>query len=128
MKKLIIIIMLWSLPALAEEPKSVLYNWQTRCASCHGSEGDAEDLYDSAKNDSVESILAKVRICEKKDKISNPLTEEEMKELSIHIEYSALVKKVLDRRKRLQNELDHIKRDYERLPECEKVQKNWPWK
>ena len=85
-------------------------------------------MYDSTKNDSAESILAKVRICEKKDKISNPLSEEEMKELSIHIEYSALVKKVLDRRKRLQNELDHIKRDYERLPECEKVQKNWPWK
>lgn len=56
------------------------------------------------------------------------MTEEEMKELSIHIEYSALVKKILDRRRRLQNELDHIKRDYERLPECEKVQKNWPWK
>jgi cytochrome c553 len=128
MKKLIIITMLWSLPALAEEPKSVLYNWQTRCASCHGSEGDAEDLYDSAKNDSAESILAKVRICEKKDKKNIPLTEEEMRELSIHIEYSALVKKVLDRRKRLQSELNHIKRDYKELPECEKVQEIWPWK
>lgn len=128
MKKLIIIIMLWSLPALAEEPKSVLYNWQTRCASCHGSEGDAEDLYDSTKNDSVESILAKVRICEKKDKRSKSLTEEEMKELSIHIEYSALVKKVLDRRKRLQSELNSIKKDYKALPECKEVGRDWPWK
>ena len=42
MKKLIIIIMLWSLPALAEEPKSVLYNWQTRCASCHGLDGKGQ--------------------------------------------------------------------------------------
>tara|TARA_R110002126_G_scaffold28778_2_gene95791 strand:+ start:4808 stop:5212 length:405 start_codon:yes stop_codon:yes gene_type:complete len=118
------------LVSLAEEPKTIRENWQKHCKKCHGDEGEAtkiglrlkspENIYEEAQNKTVEEILETIRDGKNKMPAFNKkLTEQEMNELAVHIEYSSLVKKVLDKRERIQRELKNIQRDYKVLPECE---------
>ena len=71
MKKLFIIMMLWSLPVYAEEPKTVRQNWNKYCKKCHGADGDAtkiglrlkspENIYEAMKGKTVEEIVESIR-------------------------------------------------------------------
>ena len=122
--------LLLSIDAYAEEPKSVLYNWTKHCKKCHGEDGVAtkigvrmkspENIYDAMKEKSIEEIFQSIRDGKKKmPSFKKKLTEQEMRELAIHIEYSSLVKSVLDKRGRVEKELNDIRNDYKILPECE---------
>ena len=47
------------------------------------------------------------------------LTEDEIRELAAHIEYSCLINKVMGKKEKIEKELDSIRRNYKSLPECE---------
>ena len=129
MKKLFIIIMLWSLPAYAEEPKTVKQNWNKYCKKCHGADGTAtkiglrlkspENIYEAMKDKTVEEIFEAIR--DGKNKMpgfKKKLSKQEIEELAAHIDYSSLVKKVMDRRGQMEKGLNGIQENYEVLPEC----------
>ena len=141
MKILIVIAMLWSLPALAEEkPKRTINeNWTRYCALCHGNDGKAtefglkkgapEDVYKASEGKTIEQIFKVIteggqwmRGFEKK------MTEEERLEMAQHIDYTVILNRVLEKRKRIQKELDSIKKNYHNLPECDVIQDKWLWK
>ena len=46
------------------------------------------------------------------------LSKQEIEELAAHIDYSSLVKKVMDRRGQIEKELNEIQENYEVLPDC----------
>jgi len=136
-----IIAMLVSFPALAEEkPKrTVVQNWGKYCAMCHGDDGRAteygrkkgapEDIYESADGKTVDHLFKVIteggqwmRGFEKQ------MTEEERQELAQHIEYTAIVNRVMEKRKRIEIELKKIEKDYKNLPECESIDQGWLWK
>jgi len=129
MKKLFIIMMLWSLPVYAEEPKTVRQNWNKYCKKCHGADGAAtkiglrlkspENIYEAMKGKTVEEIFEAIR--DGKNKMpgfKKKLSKQEIEELAAHIDYSSLVKKVMDRRGQIEKELNEIQGSYEVLPEC----------
>ena len=129
MKKLFIVIMLWSLPAYAEEPKTVKQNWNKHCKKCHGADGVAtkiglrlkspENIYEAMKDKTIEEIFEAIR--DGKNKMpgfKKKLSKQEIEELAAHIDYSSLVKKVMDRRGKMEKELNDIQENYEVLPEC----------
>ena len=129
MKKLFIIIMLWSLPVYAEEPKTVRQNWNKHCKKCHGADGVAtkiglrlkspENIYEAMKDKTIEEIFEAIR--DGKNKMpgfKKKLSKQEIEELAAHIDYSSLVKKVMDRRGQMEKELNDIQENYEVLPEC----------
>jgi len=141
MKILIVIAMLWSLPVLAEEkPKRTINeNWTRYCALCHGNDGKAtefglkkgapEDVYKASEGKTIEQIFKVIteggqwmRGFEKK------MTDEERLEMAQHIDYTVILNRVLEKRKRIQKELDNIEKDYKNLPECESIDKGWLWK
>jgi cytochrome c553 len=141
MRLFFIIAMLVSFPALAEEkPKrTVNQNWAKYCATCHGDDGVAteyglrkgapEDIYRSADGKTVKHLFKVIteggqwmRGFEKQ------MTDEERQELAQHIEYTAIINRVMEKRKRIETELDRIKRDYKTLPECETIDEGWLWK
>jgi mono/diheme cytochrome c family protein len=128
MKKLFIIIMLWSLPVYADEPKTVRQNWNKHCKKCHGADGVAtkiglrlkspENIYEAMKDKTVEEIFEAIR--DGKNKMpgfKKKLSKQEIEELAAHIDYSSLVKKVMDRRGQMEKELNEIQENYEVLPE-----------
>ena len=129
MKKLFIIMMLWSLPVYAEEPKTVRQNWNKYCKKCHGADGDAtkiglrlkspENIYEAMKGKTVDEIVESIR--EGKNKMpgfKKKLSKQEIEELAAHIDYSCLVKEVMERRGQIEKELKEIQENYEVLPEC----------
>jgi cytochrome c553 len=141
MKILIVIAMLWSLPAFAEEkPKrTILQNWGKYCALCHGNDGKAtefglkkgapEDMYKASDGKTVEQIFKVIteggqwmRGFEKK------MSEEERREMAVHIEYTTIINRVIGKRERIKKELEDIERDYEALPKCEPLNEGWLWK
>ena len=141
MKLFFIIVMLASFPALAEEkPKrTILQNWGKYCAVCHGNDGKAtefglkkgapEDVYKASEGKTIEQIFKVIteggqwmRGFEKK------MTDEERLEMAQHIDYTVILSRVLEKRKRIQKELDNIEKDYKNLPECESIDKGWLWK
>ena len=128
MKKLFIIIMLWSLPVYADEPQTVRQNWNKYCKKCHGADGVAtkiglrlkspENIYEAMKDKTVEEIFEAIR--DGKNKMpgfKKKLSKQEIEELAAHIDYSSLVKKVMDRRGQMEKELNEIQENYEVLPE-----------
>ena len=123
MKKLFIIIMLWSLPAYAEEPKTVKQNWNKHCKKCHGADGVAtkiglrlkspENIYEAMKDKTIEEIFEAIR--DGKNKMpgfKKKLSKQEIEELAAHIDYSSLVKKVMDRRGQIEKGLNEIQENY----------------
>ena len=141
MKILIVIVMLASFSAFAEEkPKrTILQNWGKHCAVCHGNDGKAtefglkkgapEDVYKASEGKTIEQIFKVIteggqwmRGFEKK------MTDEERLEMAQHIDYTVILNRVLEKRKRIQKELDNIEKDYKNLPECESIDKGWLWK
>tara|TARA_B100000085_G_C18211911_1_gene378041 strand:- start:14 stop:409 length:396 start_codon:yes stop_codon:yes gene_type:complete len=129
MKKLFIIMMLWSFSAHAEEPRTVNQNWSKYCKKCHGADGVAtkiglrlkspENIYEAMKGKTVEEIIESIR--EGKNKMpgfKKKLSKQEIEELAAHIDYSSLVKKVMDRRGQIEKELNEIQENYEVLPDC----------
>jgi hypothetical protein len=141
MKILIIIAMLWSLPALAEEkPKRTINeNWQKYCSLCHKSDGKAteygrkkgapEDVYKASEGKTIEQIFKVIteggqwmRGFEKK------MTDEERLEMAQHIDYTMILNRVLEKRQRIQKELDSINKQYKDLPPCDTIDEGWLWK
>ena len=141
MKILIIIAMLCSLPALAEEkPKRTINeNWTRYCALCHGNDGKAtefglkkgapEDVYKASEGKTIEQIFKVIteggqwmRGFEKK------MTDEERLEMAQHIDYTVILNRVLEKRQRIQKELDSINKQYKDLPPCDTMDEGWLWK
>ena len=129
MKKLFIIMMLWSLPVYAEEPRTVNQNWNKYCKKCHGADGVAtkiglrlkspENIYEAMKGKTVEEIVESIR--EGKNKMpgfKKKLSKQEIEDLAAHIDYSCLIKEVRERRGQIEKELKEIQENYEVLPEC----------
>ena len=134
MRILIVIAMLWSLPALAEEkPKRTINeNWTRYCALCHGNDGKAtefglkkgapEDVYKASEGKTIEQIFKVIteggqwmRGFEKK------MTDEERLEMAQHIDYTVILNRVLEKRQRIQKELDSINKQYKDLPPCDTI-------
>ena len=141
MKLFFIIAMLASFPALAEEkPKrTVNQNWAKYCAMCHGEDGKVtsfgfnkgapEDVFKAADGKSLEELYKIIteggqwmRGFEKQ------MTKEERQDMAQHIEYTAIINRVMEKRKRIQKELDNIEKQYGTLPECEVIDQGWLWK
>ena len=141
MKILIVIAMLCSFPALAEEkPKRTINeNWTRYCALCHGNDGKAtefglkkgapEDVYKASEGKTIEQIFKVIteggqwmRGFEKK------MTDEERLEMAQHIDYTVILNRVLKKRQRIQKELDSINKQYKDLPPCDTVDEGWLWK
>ena len=128
MKKLFIIMMLWSFSAHAEEPRTVNQNWNKYCKKCHGADGVAtkiglrlkspENIYEAMKDKTIEEIFEAIRDGKNKmPSFKKKLSKQEIEELAAHIEYSSLVKKVMDKRGQMETELKNIRENYEELPE-----------
>jgi cytochrome c553 len=141
MKILIVIAMLCSFPALAEEkPKRTINeNWTRYCALCHGNDGKAtefglkkgapEDVYKASEGKTIEQIFKVIteggqwmRGFEKK------MTDEERLEMAQHIDYTVILNRVLEKRQRIQKELDSINKQYKDLPPCDTIDEGWLWK
>ncbi len=129
MKKLFIIMMLWSFSAHAEEPRTVNQNWNKYCKKCHGADGVAtkiglrlkspENIYEAMKDKTIEEIFEAIRDGKNKmPSFKKKLSKQEIEELAAHIDYSSLVKKVMERRGQIEKELKEIQENYEVLPDC----------
>jgi cytochrome c553 len=71
------------------------------------------------KGKTVEEIVESIR--EGKNKMpgfKKKLSKQEIEELAAHIDYSCLVKEVMERRGQIEKELKEIQENYEVLPEC----------
>ena len=134
MRNLIIIVMLLlSSTAYAEDKEDHgLSNWKGQCMKCHGTGqnstaggskfGAPDNLYKKALGKSIEEISTIIREGhEKMPSFKGKLTDKEIEELAIFIEYGSYVYKIKQRSVRIDRELDDIKRDYKDLPECENV-------
>ena len=141
MRILIVIAMLWSLPAFAEEkPKrTILQNWGKYCALCHGNDGKAtefglkkgapEDVYKASDGKTVEQIFKVITEGGQWMRgFENKMSEEERREMALHIEYTTIINRVLEKRKRIDKELNGISKQYKSLPECDTIKQDWPWK
>ena len=112
--------------------KTVAQHWKKHCSMCHDSDGNStkigakrgspDNVYTASEDKTVEEIFKIVS--EGKNKMpgfSKKLTREEILKIAQHIEFAALVDKVMRKRERLERELLRIKTEYKNLPECNEV-------
>jgi cytochrome c553 len=112
--------------------KSVAQRWNKHCAKCHDSEGNSTKLgarlgsptniynySDDVSADDIFKVLYEGR--NKMPSFKKKLSEEDLKEIALHIEYSALVKRVRERRAELKKKLKEIKKDFPNLPPCDTI-------
>jgi len=56
------------------------------------------------------------------------MTDEERLEMAQHIDYTVILNRVLEKRQRIQKELDSINKQYKDLPPCDTIDEGWLWK
>ena len=110
-------------------PESIAELWDKHCGMCHDSNGEStkigarrgspDNIYDSSEDqmaDDIFKVLFEGR--NKMPSFKNKLTEEQLKNIALHIEYSAMIKKIKKKRKSVEEKLKMIKEEYGVLPEC----------
>jgi len=107
MKKLMIVAMLCTSPAFAEEPTAVTKMWQKKCKKCHG-DGDVatrigikmgapESLNESTKGKTIDEILESLVAGKNKmPSFEKKMTEDELREMASYLELASKVKKVIE--------------------------------
>ena len=132
-KFIVIVVLLLSSVANAEDKADYgLSNWEGKCMKCHGTGqytttdgskfGAPDNLFKEVLGKSIEEISTAIREGqEKMPSFKGKLTDKEIEELAIFIEYGSYVYKIKQRSIRIDRELDNIKRDYKDLPECDSI-------
>lgn len=136
-KLLFIITIALTSPAWADQlvpdpppsPESVGQLWEKHCALCHDSNGQStkigarrgspDNIYDASEDKMADEIF-KV-LFEGKNKMPSfkkKLTKEQLNNIALHIEYSAMLEKVRRQRKKVEEKIKMIKEEYGVLPEC----------
>lgn len=141
MKKLLIAILLFSgsgamadelVPTKEEKVRTVSQNWKKYCSKCHDSEGNStkigarfgspENIYEHLAGVPADDIF-KVLV-EGKNKMPSfkkKLSEQELKEIALHIEYSSMIDGMMDKREVIEKKLKEIKKDFPNLPPCDTI-------
>lgn len=111
--KALVVMLMFSSVASADElvvtpkgpPETVTQDWEKHCSLCHGSDGTStkmgakrgspENVYTASDGKSVEEIFKIVSEgINKMPGFSKKLSEEQIKRIAQHIEYSALAERI----------------------------------
>jgi mono/diheme cytochrome c family protein len=102
-----IVAMLCTSPAFAEEPSPVTKVWQKKCKKCHGDGvaatrigikmGAPENLHESTEGQTVEQILESLRVGKNKmPSFEKKMTQDELNEMASYLHFASKVKKVIE--------------------------------